>query len=166
MSKELIEATVQELHTWHGVTMTEGGGKKHNKIILHHDGETRIVVISNTPSDARAVHNHLSVLRKEIRALGAVRKHVAARPKAQKKPLSTPIKPKDNQLTKETKLEAIFSAIGDLRYSEMLTLAEFMRDIATQENLQRGRPQSWAKTLQAAVDYSASPNATSEKEAA
>lgn len=160
MNKDMRAATIRELKGWPGVTMTEEGGKKHPRIVLHYNGETRFVVVSATPSDARAQSQHLAVVRREIRALGAVRANVIAASTKSPKPanpvLRESLKIKEKPMSKENKLEAIFKSIGDLRYSEMLTLSEFLRDVATEKNLRRGYPQSWASTLQAAVDCSAS----------
>lgn len=158
MNKQMKAATLKELEAWPDVTMTEEDGGKHGKIILHYKGETRLVVVSHTPSDGRAVQNHLSVLRREIRGLGAKRKQiVVGKPKKQPKAPANPVlreapKSMEKLMTSQAKIEAIFKSIGELRYSEMLSLAEFMRDVATKENLRRGQPASWAKTLQAAVD--------------
>ena len=155
MNKEFHAATVRELESWPGVTMTEEDGGKHVKVHLHFNGGSRIVIVANTPSDARALPNHIAVLRREIRALGAERAHIVAGAKA-KAPANPVLKPehiyKDQPMSRETKQEAIFKSIGDLRYSEMLSLAEFFRDVATESKLQRGSPQSWARMLQSAVD--------------
>lgn len=159
MNKELRAATEKELQDWPGVTFEEEDGGKHTKLILKYRGETRFVVVSRTPSDVRAVPNHLTVLRKEIRALGAQRKHVVV---GKKEPPANPVlrevpKSMEKPMSREAKQEAIFKGIGDLRYAEMLDLAEFLRDVATETNLRRGNPHSWAKMLQAAVDCHAKP---------
>lgn len=155
MNKEMYSATVRELEDWPGVTMTEEDGGKHARLILHFAGNSRMVIVAHTPSDARALPNHLATVRREIRALGAQRAHIVSG----KKPLppANPVlrevpKPMEAPMGREAKQEAIFRSIGDLRYSEMLALAEFLRDVATEMKLQRGNPQSWAKMLQAAVD--------------
>ena len=156
MNKEFHAATVRELESWPGVTMTQEDGGKHGKVVLHFNGSSRIVVVANTPSDARALPNHIAVLRREIRALGAERAHIVSGPKAAKAPANPVLQVehifKEKSMSREAKQEAIFKSIGDLRYSEMLSLAEFLRDVATESNLQRGNPQSWAKMLQTAVD--------------
>lgn len=156
MNKEFHTATVRELESWPGVTMTEEDGGKHAKVILHFNGESRIVVVANTPSDARALPNHVATLRREIRALGAERAHIVSGAKT-KQPANPVLQAahifKEAPMSREAKQEAIFKSIGDLRYSEMLSLAEFLRDVATDMNLQRGNPQSWAKMLQTAVDF-------------
>jgi len=159
MNKEMRNATLKELESWPDVTMTEEDGGKYTKATLHYNGESRLVVVANTPSDARALPNHIATVRREIRALGAERKHIVVGNKA-KKPKKAPVNPvlrevpksMEKPMSREQKIEAIFKSIGDLRYSEMLTLAGFLRDVATEENLQRGRPASWANMLQAAVD--------------
>jgi hypothetical protein len=154
VNKEFHAATIRELESWPGVTMTEEDGGKHSKVVLHFNGESRIVVVANTPSDARALPNHIALLRREIRGLGAERAHIVSGAKAA--PANPVLKPeqlvKEIPMSREAKQEAIFKSIGDLRYSEMLSLAEFLRDVATESKLQRGNPQSWAKMLQTAVD--------------
>lgn len=156
MNKELRNATTRELESWPGVTMTEDEGGKHGKLTLHYKGESRLVVVSNTPSDSRALPNHIALVRREIRALGAERAHIASGPKMQGSVANPVMRAdhicKEKTMTREAKQESIFKSIGDLRYSEMLALAEFLRDVATESNLQRGNPQSWAKMLQMAVD--------------
>lgn len=156
MNKEFHAATVRELESWPGVTMTEEDGGKHAKVVLHFNGDSRIVVVAHTPSDTRALPNHIATLRREIRALGAERAHIIAGAKAKPTPANPVLRAehifKDTPMSREAKQEAIFKSIGDLRYSEMLSLAEFLRDVATESNLQRGNPQSWAKMLQCAVD--------------
>jgi hypothetical protein len=156
VNKEFHTATVRELESWPGVTMTEEDGGKHAKVTLHFNGGTRMVVVANTPSDARALPNHIAVVRREIRALGAERAHIVSGPKEKPAPSNPVLRPeqlfKEKPMSREAKQEAIFRSIGDLRYSEMLSLAEFLRDVATESKLQRGNPQSWAKMLQSAVD--------------
>ncbi len=148
MNKELRQATERELENWPGVTFTEETGKNHTKVTLHYNGQTRLVIASSTPSDVRALPNHLSVLRKEIRALGAERRQIIA---GAKPTPAAPIITKEITVSHKSKTEQIFDLIGDLRYAEMLGLAEYLRDVATNENLRRGRVDSWAKTLHAAV---------------
>jgi hypothetical protein len=155
MNKEFQSATARELESWPGVTMTEEDGGKHSKLVLHYNGESRIVVAANTPSDSRALPNHIALVRREIRGLGASRAHLASGPKsdAPANPVLRSIPQiMEKPMSREVKQEAIFKSIGDLRYSEMLSLAEFLRDVATEAKLQRGNPQSWAKMLQSAVD--------------
>lgn len=163
MNKEFATATARELESWPGVTMTEEDGGKHAKVHLHFNGQSRLVVVANTPSDARALPNHIAVVRREIRALGAERAHIVSGPKLKPAPANPVIRAehifKEQPMSREAKQEAIFKSIGDLRYSEMLSLAEFLRDVATQENLRRGSPQSWAQMLQAAVDCHQAPKA-------
>lgn len=158
MDKQLLAATEKELEDWPGVTFTVEDGGKHPKVVLDYKGETRFVVTASTPSDNRALPNHLATLRREIRALGAERKHVVV---GKAKPAPKPANPvlrevpkimEKKLMTTEAKLDAIFEKIGDLRYAEMLLLAEFMRDSATEAKLQRGNVNSWAKFLQSGVD--------------
>jgi len=156
VNKELKAATLKELEDWPGVTMTEEEGGKHSKAVLHFKGESRFVVVAKTPSDVRAVPNHLAVLRREIRAMGAQRSHIIVGGKAKESPANPVLrevpKLKEAPMSRETRQEAIFKSIGDLRYSEMLDLAVFLRDVATEMNLRRASPDSWAKMLQSAVD--------------
>ena len=153
MNKELRTATLRELESWPDVTMTEESGKKHDKVILHYRGETRFVVVANTPSDVRAVPNHITALRKEIRALGAERAHIITGKPKEPAPVQQTCR-KEKTMPKENNLEAIFKSIGELRYSEMLKLAGFLSEVATGTNLRRGRKESWAQMLQTAVDVS------------
>jgi hypothetical protein len=157
MNKDLRTATLRELEDWPGVTMTEEDGGKHTKAILHFNGESRLVVVAKTPSDARALPNHLATVRREIRALGAERAHVVMGGKKKDEPPANPVlravpQTMEKPMSREAKQEAIFRSISDLRYSEMLVLAGFLRDVATEMNLRRGHVQSWAQMLQAAAD--------------
>lgn len=154
MNKEFRDATLKELESWPGVTMTEESGRKHDKMTLHYNGDSRLVIVASTPSDARALPNHMALVRREVRALGAQRAHVVVgKPKPANPVLREVPKPMEKPMSREKKQAEIFKSIGDLRYSEMLELAGFMRDIATEMNLRRGSTDSWAKMLQAAVDY-------------
>lgn len=160
MNKELRTATLRELEDWPGVTMTEEDGGKHAKVTLHFNGQSRMVIAAKTPSDTRALPNHLATVRREIRAMGAERAHVVlGKPK---EPPANPVLRAVPQIveppmTREAKLQSIFKSIGDLRYSEMLNLAELLRDVATDTNMQRGNVQSWAKMLQSTVDVLSTP---------
>ncbi len=167
MNKELRNATEKELADWPGVTLTEEDGGKHTKATLHFAGQSRMVIVAKTPSDARALPNHLAVVRRELRALGAERAHVIVG-----KPKVLPVNPvlrfvpalMEVPMAREAKLDAIFKGIGELRYAEMLHLAEFMRDVATEAKLRRGEAHSWARTLQAMVDYHNAPAPQPERE--
>jgi hypothetical protein len=148
VNKEIRQATERELENWPGVTFTEETGKGHTKVTLHYNGQTRFVIASSTPSDWRSVPNHLAIVRREIRALGAERKHIVVG----SKPKTEPVKiVKETIVSHKTKTDQIFDLIGDLRYAEMLALAEYFRDVATVENLRRGKSASWAKMLHAAT---------------
>jgi hypothetical protein len=152
MNKDMRQATERELEDWPGVTFTEETGKTHTKVTLHYEGQTRLVVTSSTPSDVRAIPNHLSVLRKEIRALGAERKHIIVGAKVKPEPKTNLQIVKEPIMANKSKSDQIFDLIADLRYSEMLNFAEFLRDVATEKNLRRGDPRSWAAMLQSCVD--------------
>jgi hypothetical protein len=117
------------------------------------------VIASSTPSDVRAIPNHLSVLRKEIRALGAERKHIIVGAKVKPEPKTTLQIVKEPVMASKSKTDQIFDLIADLRYSEMLELASYMRDVATNENLRRGDARSWATFL-----HTASVNGKSGKD--
>lgn len=164
MSKELLAATERELTDWIGCTMTqEPDGGKHSRIVLHHGGQSRLVIIAKTPSDVRALPNHIALVRRELRALGAEKHRViVGSPKADR-PIKTHIPATQKPFVelepimaapKNTadKFKAIFDAIADLRYGEMIEFAEGMRDVATNIGLKRSCPHSWAKTLQCALD--------------
>ena len=148
MNKDMRQATERELEDWPGVSFTEETGKNHTKVMLHYNGQSRLVIAASTPSDHRAIPNHLAVVRKEIRALGAERKQIIVG--AKPKPVSLPAT-KENNVSHKTKTDQIFDLIGELRYAEMLALAEYFRDVATVENLRRGQSASWAKMLHAAT---------------
>ena len=151
MNKEMRQATERELQDWPGVTFTEETGKNHTKVILAFEGKTKMIVAASTPSDVRALPNHLALVRREIRALGAERKHIIVGDKT--KPVSQPVSlpTKESAVSHKTKTDQIFDLIGDLRYAEMLSLAKFLSDMAVGANLQRGRIDSWAKMLHAAT---------------
>jgi len=155
MNKEFRAVTMRELETWPGVTITEEDGGKHDKVFLHFNGQTRMVVAAKTPSDVRAVPNHLAVVRRELRALGAERAHVVVGQSAPEKPATKVFEQlleKELPMSREAKLDEIFKGIDSLRYSEMLELAGHLRDIATDVNLRRGDMRSWAMMLQSATD--------------
>lgn len=155
MNKEMENATVRELQDWPGVTWTEENGGKHGKLILSYRGETRMIVVAHTPSDQRAVPNHLATLRRELRGMGAEKKYVT--PKATPEVVAPAMQKLEELIVpkKTNKIEAIFTQIGDLRYSEMLELAAYFRDVATEKNLRRGQVESWARMLQAGVEGAA-----------
>ena len=153
MSKELLAATVKELRDWPDVTMTEEQQGKHRKVTLSYKNQNRLVVFANTPSDQRALPNHLALVRRELRGLGAIKSHPQAvkierlfRPYVPATQTSfanleiTPMKPNN-------KIEAIFTLVNDLRYGEMLTLAGILRDAATDIGLRRSFESDWAKML-------------------
>jgi len=159
MSKELINATQKELSDWPGVTMTqEPNGGKHCRVVLHFNGQTRLVIVANTPSDVRALPNHIAVVRRELRALGAEKARVVVgKPKAERalKPhvpaTHKPLEALDQIVTqpKKTadKFRAIFDAIEDLRYSEMMQFSAALADAAVATNLRRRDVHGWAHML-------------------
>ena len=163
MSKELLAATERELSDWPGATMThEKDGGKHGRISLHYGGESRLVIIAKTPGDHRALPNHLAIVRRELRALGAEKAHiVVGKPKAERpfKPhVPTTHKPLEaleivimQPKNAEQKFKVIFDAIEDLRYGEMLEFADRLREAAICTKLRRSEVHSWARTLQFAL---------------
>ncbi|NBC37326.1 hypothetical protein GTZ99_12275 [Novosphingobium sp. FSY-8] len=164
MSKELITVTERELQGWPGASMTLAPQGKHSKMVLQFKDQTRMVVIATTPSDCRAVPNHLAVVRRELRAMGAERHHpTPAKPKPERafKPhipaYQTPFKELDQTMTQQNakpvkKIEAIFAAIADLRYAEMLEFSGLLSSAAVSTDLKRRDVHGWAKMLQSAID--------------
>jgi hypothetical protein len=151
MNKELYTATVKELENWPGVTLTEEQGKGHCKAFLHFNGQSRMVIVSNTPSDVRALPNHIALVRRELRGMGAEKAHVVVgEPKTRAPHLS--IITEEIPMSRENKIDAILKQISDLRYSEMIEFAALLRDVATVTNMRRGHALSWANMLQTAVD--------------
>jgi hypothetical protein len=63
-----------------------------------------------------------------------------------------PFKALETIMKPTNKIEAIFSAIGDLRYGEMLFLAQKLSENAVSMNLRRNRPNDWAMLLQDGVE--------------
>lgn len=169
MSKELIAATERELLEWTGVSMTQETTGKHSKIILHYGNQTRLVVISKTPGDFRALPNHLATVRRELRALGATKARViVGKPKAERpfKPHTPathkPLEELEYIVTqpKKTadKFKAIFEAINDLRYAEMMQFAEILADHAVETNLKRRDIHGWARMFQSVAPSPDAPN--------
>lgn len=159
MSKELIAATERELADWLDCSMTQEAQGKHGKIILRYKDQSRMVIVANTPSDHRAVPNHLAIVRRELRGMGATKARViVGQPKAERpfKPhvpaTQTPFKELDIAMKPSNKIEAIFASIADLRYGEMLQFAEILSNAAVDENLRRSVPNDWARMLQAVID--------------
>lgn len=159
MGKELIAATEKEIADWPGVTMTQEADGKHSKIVLHYGSQSRLVVVAKTPGDFRALPNHLATVRRELRALGAEKARViVGKPKAERpfKPhvpaTHKPLEALDQIVTqpKKTadKFKAIFDAIEDLRYGEMLQFAAALADGAIATNLRRRDVHGWAQMLQ------------------
>ena len=159
MSKELLAATLQELEGWPDTSLTEDAQGKHRKIVLHYKDQSRLVVMANTPSDQRALPNHIALVRRELRGMGASKTH--AQPvKPSKGPDYNPFIPakqapfKDLEITvkQANKIDAIFSAIGDLRYGEMLQLAGILSLAAVDTKMRRSYPGDWAKVLHSVAD--------------
>jgi len=156
MSKELIAATTQELEGWPETGMATVNEGKHRKIILSYKGETRFVVISSTPSDRRAMANHIAVVRRELRGMGATKHQPAPKTERPFKPFVPARQPliikEEIPVTKTDKIEGIFKAVGELRYGEMILLAELLSSTAKDVGLRRSRPSDWAKMLHSIAD--------------
>lgn len=160
MSKELLAATERELADWPGVTMTqEPDGGKHSRVILHYKGQSRLVIVAKTPSDVRALPNHLALVRRELRALGAEKARVIVGKPKEERPFKPhvpathkPLEVLEQIVTQpkktEDKFRAIFTAINDLRYGEMMQFAAILADGAVATNLKRRDIHGWAHMLQ------------------
>lgn len=163
MNKEFLAATQRELSDWPGVTMTEETQGKHCRAILHFAGQSRIVVVANTPSDMRALPNHLATMRRELRGMGAEKARiVVGKPKTERpfkphvpatqEPFAA-LEPTVIQPKKTTdKFRAIFDAIEDLRYGEMLAFSATLADAAIATNLKRRDVHGWAGMFQCVLD--------------
>lgn len=161
MSKELLAATERELADWPGSTMqVEQDGGKHGRITLHYGGQSRLIIIAKSPSDVRAVPNHIAIVRRELRGMGAERARVVVGKSKPERPFvpatHKPLEALEQIVTqpKKTadKFQAIFDAIGDLRYGEMIDFAAQLAEAAVEMKLRRSEPLSWARTLQFAID--------------
>ena len=158
MSKELIAATKQELESWPDTSMAEDVQGKHRKLILSYKDQSRLVVISCTPGDRRALANHISVVRRELRGMGASKHQPVPKPFKPFVPATQPIIIEREIPVKQTnKIEAIFTAIGDLRYGEMILLAELFSSVAGDMKLRRSYPNDWAKMLHSIADSANTP---------
>ena len=72
--KEIVEAIEREVAEWPGAEVSIVEPKRgHPKAKLKHDGKYMSVVFGGTPSDARAIVNVLSEVRRTLRKLGAER---------------------------------------------------------------------------------------------
>lgn len=162
MSKELIAATVKELAQWPGCTMREETPGKHGKLVLGFNDQSRLCVMSMTPSDSRAVPNHLAIVRKLLRDMGAskapviVGKPQADRPERPFIPATTkPFVELETIMSDTKKIDAILTGIANLKYGEMLEFASLLSDAAVSNNLRRNRPQEWATMLHAVSEKAA-----------
>lgn len=166
MNKQLLAETRREIEDWPGVTLTQENAGKHGRIVLHYKGESRIVIVSNTPSDVRVQKNHIATVRRELRGLGAIK--TVARPSPHRresnKPvrfavpsvrapvLTNPFETLEHRPMNADPIAAIFAGINKLRYSEMLDLAQYLSDTACAGEMRRSRPHEWAQMLQIAAD--------------
>ena len=138
---------------WPDTSMVEEVQGKHRKIVLSYKDQSRLVVMANTPSDKRALPNHIATGRRELRGMGAAKRHPQVTPKPERafKPFAPAVqKPFEGLevIMKPTnKIEAIFSAIGDLRYGEMLALSQLLSAAASDAKMRRSVPNDWAKVL-------------------
>lgn len=170
MNKHYLAETERECLAWPDASCAPEDGGKHGRIILRYKGESRIIVVSNTPSDARAIKNHLALVKRELRGMGASRTVVPINPNQRERERNKPVRidmplaphpalnnPFDNLesiMTQPNSIASIFAAIDKLRYSEMLTLAAFLSHVAQTEKLRRSNVYDWARTLQSACDES------------
>lgn len=167
MNKQILAETRRELEEWPGATLTQENSGKHGRVVLHYKGESRIVVVSNTPSDARVIKNHISLVRRELRGLGAVRRRVAVSgiSRERNKPvrvampsLAAPVRQNPFEqlevptMTKTNPIDAIFTAIEQLTYAQMIDFCSVMSDASEVTGLKRKDPYSWARTFQFALD--------------
>lgn len=146
MNRQYLAETQREAAQWLGVTVSQDTGGKHDRITLHLGNESQFLVVSNTPSDARGIKNHISLVRRTLRAMGAVR--IVAQPKpVAASTINNPVIHKEEEMKTNNNLATIFDAIEKLRYSEMLELASVMADAAVIHNLRRSRVNDWADLL-------------------
>lgn len=158
MSKELIAATKQEVEGWPDTSVSEEAQGKHRKLVLSYKDQSRFVIIANTPSDRRALANHIAVVRRELRGMGAS-KHQPA-PKAIRGfvPATQNIIIEKEVIMKQTnKIEAIFQSIGELRYGEMILLADLLASVASDMKMRRSHASDWAKMLHSIADSAVTP---------
>ncbi len=166
MNKQYLAETQREISEWPDVSMTQEAGGKHDRVILHYQGESRIVVVSNSPSDVRGIKNHVSLVRRILKDMGA-KKTVAPvsqihRERNKPERISVPSMPapvRENPflklaeapMTNTNKIEAIFASIEQLRYAEMLEFAAILSDTAVDSKMRRSHITDWANTLQSAA---------------
>lgn len=163
MSKELIAATQRELGDWPGATMTQEPNGKHGKLVLHYNDQSRLVIMALTPSDSRAIPNHLGIVRRELRSMGAQKaKIIVGKPKEERphKPMqpatAKPMKELETIMSEAPKapvnagqkINRILASVADLRYGEMLEFAALLSQAAIETKLQRNRPHDWARMFQ------------------
>ena len=168
MSKQLIAETQREVSKWSDATMTQEQGGKHPRIILHYKGDSRMVVVASTPSDVRALKNHLATVRRELRGMGATKhKPVASnlnRERNDTQRIDLPREkapvaenPFDNlrnpAMSNQNTIDTIFASIERLRYSEMLEFAAILSNAACQEKMRRSNVNEWARTLHTACQH-------------
>lgn len=164
LNKQFLAETRRELEMWPDTSLTQENSGKHGRIVLHYKGESRIVIVANTPSDTRAIKNHMAIVRKELRGMGAVKTPTPASTNTREKnkpvridmpttPAPVPPAPFEKlKGTTMTTIDAIFSSIEKLRYAEMLEFADIMSRAAQAESLRRSNVQDWARTIQTALD--------------
>jgi hypothetical protein len=159
VSKELIQATERELAVWPGSSfdvLPTGG--KHGRLAIKYNDQSRLVIIAQTPSDNRAVPNHLAVVRRMLREMGARKaKNIVGQP-APEQPRQAAEQPQQTLadigtiIMQSKKIPAILRAIEDLRFGEMLEFAQLLSETAVSMNLRRGRAQDWAMMLQSVAE--------------
>lgn len=171
MNKHYFAETEREIAAWPDTSITQENGGKHGRILLHYKGESRIVVVANTPSDARAIKNHIATVRRELRGMGAsktvqppsqhqrtVNPFVCRDPPAQAAPIiEQPFAKLTGETMNNNAIDAIFASIEKLRYAEMLEFASILSDAANAGKMRRSVPNDWARTLQLAAENNRVP---------
>lgn len=161
MNKQYLAETRREIEAWEGVTITQEEGSKHGRVVLHYGNESRFVVVSNTPSDALGIKNHIALVRRILKQMGAAKAAPQISAAQREKPvrLVPPVEtppPKSEQPIMATNsnnpIDAIFTSIERLRYSEMLEFATILSETAIAGNMRRNRINEWAQMLQSAAE--------------
>lgn len=146
-NKAYLEATRKELESWPDTSLEIDNTGKHNKVTLHYKGQSHFVIMAATPSDARGLQNHIATVRRTLRGLGAA-KYVAPPREAIKPAQHKPFQELENMTQPQVKkIESILQAISELRYGEMLQLAEVLADAAVVQRLKRSDVAGWATLL-------------------
>ena len=161
MNKQFLAETNREIADWPDVSISQENAGKHGRIILHYKGESRIVVVANTPGDVRAIKNHIAIVRRELRGMGAS-KTVApvslvqrernkpnriAVPTGEAPVQRNPFEALEAKNMNSNAIDAIFTQIEKLRYAEMLEFAAILSHAACANKLVRSNIAGWAQVL-------------------